>query len=229
MQSDTNGTVSHEIIVGTQSVQATSDINGSIVLLTNDGVQTTYSDENLSLEVNSTITGKATYSIKVGTKTTQATSLAVGATTLVGKDSDGDIEITTSIAINRANISVKAKADGSAVYEVNGSAFETKVTSVIQGAQTLIKESGEVKTQVDGETSLIDGSYIRAVVSTKTNGTSQSKFVRYNSNGEEQEVLETLPAQEFSGNNDVTIQSNPTTGQPQMIIIAPISSDNIRF
>ena len=189
-KADENGSISHQINLGTLgTVTATSDLNGSVVDITEDGVHTTYKDENLEIEVNATITGKATHSLDVnGTKTT-AKSEFIGAQTLVNKDSNGSIQIVTSVKVDaNTTVSVKAKSDGTAEHSVNKNVTQTIAKSEIHGASTTIKTTGEVQTKAPTDTKkTIDGVewIFEAVAKTTSSGKTVTTFqLRNTSTGE---------------------------------------------
>ncbi|QOY52287.1 tandem-95 repeat protein [Candidatus Sulfurimonas baltica] len=205
---DTNGTVTHEITVAGKVITATSDLNGSEVAFTESGVKTTYSDVNLSLEVNASVTGEASHLLTVTGKTTTATSEKVGASTRIAKDANGSIEIVTSVDVNGTQVSVKAKADGTAEHSVTTPSGRSIATSKVKGAATVIKATGEVQTEVGDNTPDADGYVIRAVVVTNTDGTTHTQFEKVSTTDENDReiVSRTLKeSTEFDAGNSVEI------------------------
>ncbi|MGB5793526.1 putative Ig domain-containing protein, partial [Poseidonibacter sp.] len=96
-ENDNNGSVSSKISIdGGTPTKVNSDINGTVVQFTDTGSQTTYSEGNVSAEVNATMTGKAIHSLDVNGTKTQATSEIIGATTTL-KKVNGAIQLQTSV------------------------------------------------------------------------------------------------------------------------------------
>ncbi|QOY50963.1 Ig-like domain-containing protein [Candidatus Sulfurimonas baltica] len=203
---DTNGTVTHEITVAGKVITATSDLNGSEVAFTESGVKTTYSDVNLSLEVNASVTGEASHILTVAGKTTTATSEKVGASTRINKDVNGSIEIVTSVDVNGTQVSVKAKADGTAEHSVVTPSGTSIATSKVVGAATVIKATGEVQTEVG--TTEVAGYAIRAVVITNTDGTTHTQFERVSTTDKNDRTIVSRTLKEstaFDAGNNVQI------------------------
>jgi hypothetical protein len=221
-QYDANGSISHQITIGETKVKASSSLTGTVVEPTDTGVHTTYTDTNLSLEVNATITGAASHSLTTNGKTTKATSEFVGAQTLIHKV-NGLVEIETAVQIdNNTSIKVTAKEDGTAQHVVNVGTKTSKATSIIAGAKTLITTSGEVETSVE---ELSGGYIIKAVVTTKADGTSITKFVKEDINtGAQIDVSNTMiTTTPYPAGNDVTID---TIGTKLFIkTVVPIEDD----
>ena len=213
-QNDLNNSVSHQIVVGGIKTQASSDINGSTVEIIDNGVHTTYNNNNVKAEVKAEVTGKATHSLTTEGKTTQATSEIIGATTIIHKVNN-KVQIKTSVMLNQdtnTTASVIAKEDGSAIHEVKGNGFDTIMTSNIKGTQTTIKDGG-VETDVttdDNQT---------AKVTTKEDGTNileltnnEGKKIDILANGESFDAdSNTTITQTEDGNLEVTIESPLTT------------------
>ncbi len=226
-QEDTNGTVTHEIVVAGKEIKATSEINGSKSEFTSNGVHTTYSDSTLNLEVNASLDGKATHILTTNGKTTTATSEFVGAQTVIKKDSNNEVEIETSVAIDlNTTIKVTAREDGTAEHSVIKGTKETKATSTIAGATTKITSSGSVETSA-GETS-VGGYTLKAKVITDENGKTQTRFVKVNNtnpNDEENLGNTVIPTTPFEAGNNVQIED--ISGTLYMKIEAPLSNTNL--
>ena len=227
-QQDTNGSVSQKIVVAGKTISSQSDVNGSQVAFTPDGVSTRYSDANISLEVNATVTGEAKHILTTGGKTTKAISEKVGATTRVYRDINNLIEIITSIFLddNATQVFVKAKADGSAEHRVTTPSATSLAISKVPGAFTFIKGTGVVQTEVGNTAPDVDGYVIRAVVVTNPDGTTYTQFERVNASDQNNRTVfaRTLNiSTPFSSGNNVTIQE--VDGAMQIIIIAPLNDD----
>jgi hypothetical protein len=179
-ENDNNGSVSSEIIIdGGTPTKVNSDINGTVVQFTDTGSQTTYSEGNVSAEVNATMTGKAIHSLDVNGTKTQATSEIIGATTTLNKV-NGSIQLQTSVSYDsNTTLSVIAKADGSAEHSVTKNGTISKATSKVKGATTTIKNNGDVDTSA-GAVDDNNGYYIKAEVITKPDGTSVTRFIKVN-------------------------------------------------
>ncbi|QOY51007.1 beta strand repeat-containing protein [Candidatus Sulfurimonas baltica] len=177
---DVNGTVAHEVTISGVSVSAVSELNTSVVEFMQSGVRTTYSDVNVSLEVNATLTGKATHEMTntLSGAITRAISEFIGAVTRVYRDINNEVEILTSVAVNaNSTVSVTAKADGTATHKVVFSGKESIVDSNVTGASTIIKTTGDVETTA-GQVDDGNGYDIKAVAITKPDGKTTTKFIK---------------------------------------------------
>ena len=220
---DNNGSVTHEIAVGGKVVKATSDLNGSVVATTSDGVQTTYADANVSVKVDATVTGQATHRLTVNGITTEATSDVIGAHTQITRDANNSIEIITTVDNNDSNISVTAKADGTAEHKVVQAGKTTTVTSTVSGAKTVIT-ANNVETSVDTNTT--GGTFFRAVAKTKSNGTTVTSFEKVDNNGTVLDTFDTfMPATPYDAGNEVEIFD--VNGTMFIRTIAPLSNTRL--
>lgn len=229
---DENGTIEHKITIGEIEIISTSDLNGSVVSVTDSGVKTTYEDNttNVTVEIKGLVTGEMTHSLDAnGTKTT-ATSEIIGAKTTVKKDENDKIIIETKVTDSSNTVfDVVAKEDGTASHKVtlsNGN--ESTATSKIKGAQTTIKQTGGVETAVVNKPTTCTGEYVKAIVDTFADGKAQTKFVKYNCAddseiGEMKTISDTTP---YASKNNVTIESN--NNSTQIITVTPLE-DDIRF
>ncbi len=209
---DTNGTVEHIMTIGDINTTSRSELAGSVVAFTSTGVHTTYSDTNLSIEVNATMTGKAIHELTVGGVTTKAVSEFLGASTIIGKDANGSVEITTSVKPNaNTSISVVAKADGTAQYKVKVNGVKTVATSELKGASTIIDSNANVTTtqndSAKDETVNGDTWKFEAVIKTDAQGRTVTVFERKNSaTGALKDVQDTFkPSTPYDPGNKVTI------------------------
>ncbi|MDD2699251.1 MAG: hypothetical protein PHF17_10655, partial [Arcobacteraceae bacterium] len=229
IQEGTNGKVSHDIIVNGKEIKATSQISGSVVAFTSNGVKTTYSDNTTDIEVDASLDGKAIHTLTSNGKTTKATSQFVGAQTVIKKDNNNKIEIETSVVIDgNTTVKVTAKEDGTAEHIVTTNGKTSTALSKIAGAQTTITTSGQIDTEVINKPTTCSGEYIKAKVSTFANGKAQTKFVSYkcSDNSEIREVKTNTDATPYAPNNNVIIESS--NGSTQIITTTPLE-DNIRF
>ncbi|MGB5792889.1 hypothetical protein [Poseidonibacter sp.] len=190
---DTNlNTVSHEIVVVGKTIKSTSSIENSQVEFTETGVHTTFSDVNVDLEVTANVTGEASHVLKTNGKTTKATSEKIGAITEIKKDANNKIEIITSVEVDdKTSVKVIAKEDGSAEHIVNNNGKVSISTSKIIGAQTVIKENGDVETTSEGE-AISTGEKYEVIVSTNTEGKTITKIIRIDSDGNKSTAISTL-------------------------------------
>ena len=213
-KNDTSGTVAHKITVGTQVVEASSQIKGSVVQPTATGVQTKYEDSNANLiaQADATVTGQASHTLIVNGVTTKATSQAVGATTIMSKDANGAVEIVTSVVVNGESISVRAKEDGTAEHSVGVNGIASKATSKVAGATTTIQADGKVETaalttQADEITSTGKWVY-EAVAKTDTTGKTVTTFQKRNTTtGEVTDAQSTFkPETPYNAGSSVVIE-----------------------
>lgn len=191
---DLNGSISHTIDFGSLGVvKATSDINGSAVVITDSGVKTTFEDNttHVKAEVNATITGKASHTLTTTNgKTTTATSEFVGAQTVIKKDSNNEVEIETSVAIDaNTTVTVTAHENGTAQHTVATNGKTTKATSDVVGATTLITATGTVETSAGDVNATQTGYKIKALALTKPDGTTTTSFIKVDSTGTTVEVM----------------------------------------
>jgi len=194
-----DGKAKHLVEVNGVSTEATSNIEGADINVTNSGVTTTFEDTNVKAEVTATLDGKAAHKMTTPNGTTEATSHIPGAKTVIDKDANGNPKILTKVSTTNSNskvvdIEVDASSDGSAVHKITVDGVSSTATSNIVGAKTIIDENGSVETAV-GE--VADGTtyVIKAKVITDTTGKAITRFVRVNQNDE----------------NDLTVLSNTMT------------------
>ena len=120
--------------------------------------------------------------------------------------------------------------DGSAIQQVASSDFNTTATVNIAGAFTRIKDTGEVRTNLDNKQSecLSNTEYLEVSVTTVTDGSSTTKFTTYSCSDDSLVKEDSTTSSEFSfyRDNNVTIQE--VNGSMQIIIIAPFN-DDMRF
>ncbi len=176
-QKDDNGSVAHIIEIGDVNTTASSDLDGSTVSFTPEGVSTTYSDVNVFLEVNAMVTGEATYEFSVGGETTTARSEFVGAQTELTTDANGYIEITTAVVTDaNTSVSVIAHADGTAEHRVSVNGVVSQVASDVSGANTIISTNGGVETTA-GRVADGNGRSTRAMAVTAADGRTITRFI----------------------------------------------------
>ncbi|MDD2789857.1 MAG: SMP-30/gluconolactonase/LRE family protein [Sulfurimonas sp.] len=187
----TNQTVSYKVTVAGKAIKATSELAGSSVAFTPAGAHILYTDTNVSLEVNATVTGQAFHVLSANGKTTRATSEIAGAQTLVNKDGLGAIQIITSVALNANSMaSVIARADASAEHRVTYNSKVSRAVSQVLGAATVIKTTGEVETTAGSLVDTNDTNYlIKALVITKPNGETVTRFERMKADGSDLSIV----------------------------------------
>jgi hypothetical protein len=175
-----DGSWYHEIDIDGNKVIATSELNGTVVELTEDGVHTKYENNTTKAEVNATIKGYAIHTLSKNGKTTSATSKYVGANTVI-KENNGSIQVETSVQIDdQTSVSVIAKEDGTAEHIVQTGTKTTKAISKLEGTTTTINEIGNTQTSA-GNVPSDDNLYIiKAIIDTDINGKSKTSFVKIN-------------------------------------------------
>lgn len=175
---DNNGTVSHEIDLDGTLIKASSDLNGTIVEITDNGVKTKYENTTLNIkaEVNATIAGLASHLLDINGTKVEARSEFIGAITTI-KDVNGSVEIETSVEVDtNTTVKVVAKQDGTATHTVKKGNLESKASSKVTGAKTLIDENGNVDTSVDTKKNIEIGKRYEAVAITNSEGKTVTKF-----------------------------------------------------
>lgn len=211
-KSNNDGSTFHEIDFGTVKVKATSEVNGSVVEVTENGVHTLFEDVNNSLkaEVNATITGEAMHTLDLNGTKTIAQSKIIGAQTII-KDVNGSIEIETTVT-NDTNTTFKvtAKESGYATHVVelpNGKV--SQATAKVMGANTIITEDNKVETKVAKES-------VEATVLTNEDGTNTLEFVVGGST-----IKALAEGSSFEANSSATIED--INGSLQITIEAPLT------
>jgi len=214
---DSNNTVSHKIdLADGKTVTASSDLNGTEVSITQDGVQTKYEDttKDIIAEAKASVTGKASHILDINNTKVEATSEFVGAKTVIKKDADGSVVIETSVDVDdNTSISVVAKEDGSATHTVKKGDLESKASAKVKGAKTLIDESGNVNTSVDTQKQdVASGKRFEAVAITGTDGKTQTKFrlVDTTTNAEENPEPTLIESEKFPEGSEVEIKESDT-------------------
>jgi hypothetical protein len=210
-QADANGSISHNIDINGTIISSYSDINNSVVDITEYGVQTTYSDVNVSVEVNATIWGEASHTLSIDNKNTQAISKIKGAKTVINKDGNNQIQIETTLNSNGVDYTVLAKGNGQASHEVSFQNGQKSIaTSTIVGAKTTINSDNSI------ETTVLSG-FQEAMVVTNSNGTNIISMKDNSGN-----TLPTLDENSsFPVDTNLTIEED-STGNLQIIVVSPI-------
>ena len=152
-----DGKTIHRVDFNGSSTTATSTLEGADVNVSSIGVTTTYEDESLKAEVIATIDGLAKHIVEIAGVVTEALSQIVGASTVIGKDENGEVKVVTKVETTNDNqrllsIEVDALASGEAQHIVTIDGESTSAISEIPGAKTTIKPSGEVETNATLET-----------------------------------------------------------------------------
>ncbi len=233
-----DGKAEHKLLTnlnGTSvETKATSQIIGAKTVIDKDEsgkakvvtkVSTTNSNaQAVAIEVDANSDGKAVHKVVVNNLTTKATSEIVGAQTTIKTTG----EVDTNVSIGTTNLTVTALPDGTATHKVHlVSGAESNATSKIAGATTNIEATGDITTEVLNKPITCSGEYVKAKVTTFVDGTSQTKFVRYNCN-DDTEIGEYLTNTPFEAGNRVLIQNNSSRGVTQIITTTPLLN-NIRF
>lgn len=231
-QKKPDGKVTHKISFGSSTFEATSNISGSKVSITDSGVQTTYKDNSKDIDilVSATVTGEATHNLVTAGKTTRAISNVLGTKTTISQV-DQKIQINTTATLGSTNIGVLANQDGTAQHSVETSGLISKAISSIIGATTKITDSG-VTTSVDtGKQASQIGRRFEAVAISDENGNTITKFreVDTNDGTTEYNIQSTLNTKErFPLGSTVTI-SEDSSGKVHIQTLVPKLSVETRF
>jgi len=215
-----NGEVEHEVGVTDESgavvkTIATSNITGSSVIIKDDGavqtsakITTDDTQEEVLLVAESTSDGKASHIILLkdsegNSVITKAESEIAGAITTMT-----EVGVQTAVKVNDTVVKVTASVDGIAEHSVRlESGVESKATSNIKGASTIIKESGSVETKAQPKVFKIEGKTIEAIVDTLPDGTSFTRFEITDIATGEVEIRETTSdATSFEEGNEAVIE-----------------------
>jgi hypothetical protein len=184
-----NGPASHTLSVDDMNLSASSDLNGSIVEIVDNGVKTSYEGTDINATAESKIEGVTIHTLKVNGKTIQATSYARQSQTTISKDTNGSVIVTTNSQIGDTNVTVVAKEDGTAEHTLKNSAgVESKATAKINGAKTVVDTEGNVETKA-GDTAGTPPYILRAIAITQPNGKTITKFIWENANDESDTIL----------------------------------------
>ena len=219
---DKNGTVEHKIEVGNTSVvEAVSDIVGSQVETTSEGVRIRYDDMNVKAEADANVIGEARHTLIINGQMIRAVSEVPGAKTRITRDNEGLIEISTTLRTSKENISVIAKEDGTVKHILHSQGQDSTFSASIAGAKTNINSDG-VTTQVDIPAT--DSEEIRAVTTTKNDGSTTTRFEKIGSNGGILKTFNTFdPSTPLPAGNSVDIEL--INGQTYLKIETPVTTD----
>ncbi len=196
----TDGTTQHLIDMNGVQTKATSSLTGANVELTENGVQTTYSDSNVDVKIEASVLGESTNSLTTNGQTTSVTSNVIGAQTTLQEDDEGKVEVVVTVS----NMQVTIKENGTVSYSIQNDTGSSNVHSNISGGETNITPNGNIETSVGNKA---DGSsIIKAKSSTTPQGTTVTKFVSVDENGNETELDSTLADNEsFANGSDIEI------------------------
>ena len=114
---------------------------------------TSYANNLIELSVTALKDATAFHKLVLNGVTTQARSEIIGAKTFISSDANANAQIVTKVETTNANnqhevVEVSALSDGRAVHKVRINGITTQATSELAGANTVIKSSGEVDTNV---------------------------------------------------------------------------------
>jgi hypothetical protein len=198
--------------------KATSTIIGSNVELTENGVQTTYSDSNVDVKIEASVLGESSNSLTTNGQTTSVTSNVIGAQTTLQKDDEGNVEIVVAVS----NMKVTIKADGTVSYSIQNDTSSSTVHSNIAGGKTNITPNGNIETSVGNKTN--GSSTIKAKSSTTPQGTTVTKFISVDANGNETELDSTL-ADDSSFANGSNVEIFEQNGVIYIKVTAPLENN----
>ena len=177
---DKNGSVEHKVKIDNKTVEAISDINGSLIEKTLNGVRIRYVGAGVKAEAEATVTGQASHTLVTNGSIIHTTIKMIGAQTKITHDENGLIEIVTKYVTPKERIFSIAKEDGTTENIVQKDKIETIIQSDITGAKTTIDENN-VKTQVD--IFLEKEKHLKAIVMTDMNGNSVTRFEEIKDDG----------------------------------------------
>ena len=172
---ESSGTVMYAIKIEDKSIKAISDLIGSTVTLTQNGAKIAYKSDEMQAEASTTIKGVTVHTLKANGKEATAIAEALGTQTLITKDSDDKVMITTSFENDNAKLLAIAYEDGSAEHSVEVRGMQSIMQSRISGARTKLT-SANVKTEV-----VVDNTVntIKMVGVTDNDGTSKTYLEEY--------------------------------------------------
>ena len=175
-----DNTVSHKVVLGTQETKAISNLINAIVELIPNGVRTKY-EENLNalVEVIANLLGQTIHRLTVGTEVTEATFESAGALSVIDKDSDGNITVTTTMSSPDRNITIIAREDGSSEQNITKAGTTITIVSKLKGTKTVVRVNGDVET-LAGKYDNSKGYYIKIKFIVKADGTNEAKLIRVN-------------------------------------------------
>ena len=175
-----DGTVSHKVTLGEKETTAVSNLINAIVELMSDGVITKY-EENLNalIEVVANLLGQTIHSLRVGADVTQATFESAGALTVIDKDGDGNITVTSTMSSPDRNITIVAKEDGSSEQNVTKAGTTIILVSKLKGTKTIVRVNGDVET-LAGKYDDSKGYYVKIKFIVKADGTNEGRLIRVN-------------------------------------------------
>ncbi|MDF1882929.1 hypothetical protein JHD49_03150, partial [Sulfurimonas sp. SAG-AH-194-C21] len=178
IQENTDGTSTQEIQVAGVSVKTISELSNATTEFTSEGVSTSYNDANMALSVTNSATGTTTSELSIADLITKVISDFIGALTQITRDTNGNVEIRTSLSVKIDSlISVTSKADGTSQSNVRNADITSSVSSQIAGSTTVVKTDGEVE-MTAGELEEEPGYMTKAVVRTRADGEMRSEFIR---------------------------------------------------
>ena len=161
----------------------------SVDLKDDGSVSMNYSEDDTEVEVAVSATGEVTHTVKYtdengDTQITQATSQYDG--TVISLLEDGTVQSKATIENDDGSetlILVDGSTDGKSTHLVkitkDGVTKISKASSNVEGAKTIINESGDLQTTV-GDIDDGDGYTIKAQVVTKIDGSTITRFVKVN-------------------------------------------------
>lgn len=216
-----NGKVAHKVKVAGVTTSAISTYEGSRVIVTPNGVETSYEEfkaiTNLSGKTVHKIEKTAYGSGSAKRFVTEATSEIVGSQTTIKEENNETVIITgASVSIDGKliNVEVKGKSDGEAIHKVffykgNGEKIESNGNCLVPGGKTTLKNDGRVETKYTDSIGV-------SGITTQEDGTANSYFL---TNGNyNYTVNRETPLEE---ENNVTIRKNE--GDIEILIRTNIS------
>ena len=173
---DNNGSsVSSSITLAGNETKTRSNIANSLIELINNEVRILSGN----VELISTILGEAIHRLTVDSKVTEIIFEFAGANTVLDKDMNAEVILTSTIDNAGTSITIVAKEDGSVEQTFTINSKVTEIISKILGTKTLIKTDGTVETTA-GEQDDGNGYYIKGLATTKANGEITLKLIKVN-------------------------------------------------
>ena len=175
-----DSTVSHKVVLAQKETSAISKLINAVVELIPNGVRTKYEqDINTLVEVIATVLGQAIHRLTVDGEVTEATFESAGASTVIDRDGNGEVTITSTLSTTDRNITIIANADGSSEQVVTQDANTTRTLSQLKGTQTLVKVNGDIET-ISGKYDDSNGYFIKIKSTLKADGSSEMKLIKVN-------------------------------------------------
>ena len=126
-----------------------------------------------------TVLGESSSSVTVGKDVTVTKFESAGATTVIDKDSDGNVIAISTIQSVGRDIVIVTKADGYVEYFITQNGKTSKIVSNLKGTQTVVKVNGDIEI-IAGKYDTQDNYFIKIKLIIKVDGTSEVRLIKIN-------------------------------------------------